>query len=362
MPQTRNPMFWSRAGTTLIVLGIYCLGTNVPLPGLDPEKVSTVLGSSGPAAIDRLSILSLGVMPLLNALILIEIVKLIAPGLRTWELATPGNRQRMDYVVIGLTLFMALLQAAGLASGLEEVSGLVSEPGTAFRAICVATLLGSTALVIAFVTLIDRAGLGSGLWLLFLTPALAALPRTLAQLAVLHERGEYSSNAILLGIAFTALAIAAIASIVLAARAAPATVATCIWTPIIANTGVTLLLLIDLWLVTQSADASAALTSPGTLFWSIALVPAVALVAWIYVRTVRPGGQPSPIPAAPIAASIAAILVAGSMLERQFGVVLPLNATQLIILAAVATTILVEWGFIPTPSDPAASEEISPQA
>jgi hypothetical protein len=76
----------------------------------------------------------------------------------------------------------------------------------------------------------------------------------------------------------------------------------------------------------------------------------------------RAGGQPGPVPAAPIAASLAAILVGGAILETQLGVLLPLNATQLIIAAAVATTILIDWGFIQTPSDTAASEEISPQA
>jgi hypothetical protein len=346
MPLTRDHMFWSRLGVTVAVLGAYCLGTNVPVPGLAPEKLAVFLHSTplGGGALDRVSIFSLGIMPLLNACLLLEALKLLAPSVRTWEL-TWHNRSRMSLAIVILALVMAVTQAAGVAHALAGVTGLVIEPEGAFHITCMATLVAGSAIAMAFANVIDRLGLGSGMWLLFLAPSLSALPRTLAGLAVLTENGEYSSQSLAITAAFTLVAVAAIVCIVRGARAAAPTVATCVWTPFIANIMAGLALLAAGWLASFGIGSGAgAIAAPGSPQWYVALALAVGLCAWLYERSYRRAGAVSPVPTATVAATLAAILLAGALLEQQLGILLPLGSVQLIIAAAVITSMIIEWG------------------
>lgn len=342
----QNTAFWSRLGITLAVLAAYYLGTNVPLPGLDAAQVGDLAQSSGIWGLKRLSIFSLGIMPLINALILLEILKLFVPDVRRWEHASPRNRDRLALVAVGLALIMGLIQGAGIASALEDVAGLVVQPGTVFRATCIATLLAGTATAIAFTGLIDRIGVGCGLWLVFLTPALAAMPSTLAQLAVLTAQGRYTSDAILFSGVYSALAIAAVIGIVLAARASRATVETCTWTPFVAGALATMPLIAVGWFATSSIDGAVGLALPGQPLWYAGLTISVVVTVWLYARSFARAGEANPVSPAPVAASLAAILIAGALLESQLGVLLPLRSTELIVVAAVASTLLIRWGFI----------------
>jgi preprotein translocase subunit SecY len=357
MPQARDTTFWSRLGVTIAVLAAYWVGSNVPLPGLDPERIAALTQTTGPSALARVSVLSLGIMPLLNALILFEIAKLVAPSLRQWETASFRNSDRLALIAVGLALVMALIQGAGLATALEDVSGLVTEPGTAFRAVCIATLLAGTALAIAFVGLIDRLGLGCGLWLIFLAPALAELPGILAGIAYLVERGEYAADTVFFSLLYSVLAIGAVIGIVLAARGARATIETCLWTPFLTSAVLFVPLLAIGWFAPPSIDKSLGIPGSGELAWNLGLAIAVFVTVWLYARSFARAGGASSVAVAPIAASLAAILIAGSLLESQMSALLPLRSTQLIVAAAVAATLLIRWGFVSVEDTPSEADE-----
>lgn len=346
MQWPRDETFWKRLGVTAAVLGAYYLGTNVPLPGIDAGALKQLAQTTDASALARLSVLSLGVMPLINTLLLLELLKLVAPGVRRWELASPRNRDRLSLIVIGVALVMALLQAGGIVTALEDVTGIVAEPGSAFRAVAIATLIAGTALAMLFATVIDRAGLGYGLWLVFLVPAFGELPRTLAGIGVLNGQGQYGSDLIVITAVYSVLAIAGVVSIVLSARASAATVATCIWTPFVATAVLTPALFMSGWLTTLDSDWAVAFATPGHITWYLALAVVVAGTVWLYRRSYASVGEAIPVPLAPIAGTLAAILIGAPMLETSLGVLLPLGSAQLIVAATVAAALLIRWGCV----------------
>ncbi len=131
MLQSLDGVFYRRLGVTLAALAVFRLGSYLPVPGVAPEVVAEVARHGG-NAIGRMSLFALGVMPLLNALILTELLKLAAPSVRRWEQA-PRNAGTFRYVVIGLALLLALAQGLGVARGLEGVTRLVAGAGAEFR-------------------------------------------------------------------------------------------------------------------------------------------------------------------------------------------------------------------------------------
>ena len=356
MLQSLDGAFYRRLAVTAAALAAYRLGVHVPVPGLVPETVAELF-KPGDHAVARLSIFALGIMPLLSALILAEIVKIIAPTARRWE--------GIHYAVIVAALLMAAVQGAGLAGALQDVPHLVADPGSSFRLICTATLVAGAALVIALAAVIDRAGLGMGVWLIFLAPALAELPQNLAAIAQLYEMGQYSAAAIARSALFTAIATAGVVSIILAAPTSAETRTISVWTLLIAYAVLAWLLIgIGLAISGGNLDAAAAAAAPGTAIRLVTLPAVVILIAWLYVRSYRLAGLPTPIPAAPIAAGLAAIALAAEMLQSQLETALPIGSVQLVVATVVATSILIDSGFIGGSERPLedAAEPLSPRA
>ena len=106
---------------TAAALLAYRVGSHIPLPGLEPR----VLAQIDANGIEHVSILALGVVPFVSALILFELAKVLAPQLRRWEQSTSANKITLDWMVLILALLVAAAQATGVAMALEGVSGLV---------------------------------------------------------------------------------------------------------------------------------------------------------------------------------------------------------------------------------------------
>ena len=89
---TLDGAFYRRLAVTAAALAVYRLGCAVPVPGLAADVVSQLARSSGflPTSV---SVCALGVVPLITVLILAELLRTLVPGLRRWELASPGNRE-----------------------------------------------------------------------------------------------------------------------------------------------------------------------------------------------------------------------------------------------------------------------------
>ena len=342
MLKTIDPALRRQLAVTAAALAGYCLGTNIPLPGLDAAALAQA-GHQDTEAIARLSVLAIGIMPLLNAMILFEVARLLLPAIRRWEAAKPRNANRMWLALVGLSMLLALIQAGGLATALEDVGGLVVEPGHAFRTVTIATLVAGSVVTIALMIVIDTAGTGFGLWLLFLASGLTELPRTVAGLTLATATGEYDATSLLLTLAFAALAIAAVVNLVIAARAAAPMIHSTLWTPIIALAAITPAMFMLGLFATWSTDRATDIALPGSALWYVGLAVVVAFVVWLYRRSYAAAGIALPVPPAPIIASLAGIIIGGALIEQYLAVVPPLGGTQLIIAATVGAAMLMQW-------------------
>lgn len=354
-----------RLAITAGVLIVYRLGCHIPLPGLSAPTVSQVFGIGG-TAVERISIFALGIGPLVGILILAELLKILVPGFRRWENADPRNATWLRGALIALALLAAAVQAAGLAGALENVTGLVDEPGTYFRAMCTATLVAGTALIIALARVISRDGVGSGIWIIFLAPALAELPQHMSTLFSAYVKGDYPLLGIILSVAFMAIAIAAVVSLLLAGSRSPAVGSACIWPMLITYAALPwILIAVGLIISGGDIDAAAAFVAPPNTIHPLVLAAIVGLAVFLYARSNRLAGTPLPMSAAPIGVVLTAIAIAAAVLPT-LGVPIPLGSGQLVIAAVVATSVLSDWGMIrrlegsEPPESP--SEPLSPRA
>src|SRR5262249_2988888 len=98
---------------TLGALLVWRLGIYIPLPGIDPSAWGQIFRSQA-GGIHRISIFALGVNPYISAFILIQLMTMASPTLA-----------KVRY----LSVLLAVVQAYGVAVGLEGVGHLVSDHG-----------------------------------------------------------------------------------------------------------------------------------------------------------------------------------------------------------------------------------------
>ena len=186
--------FARRLAVTAVALIIYRLGAHIPLPGLDPHALSLLYGvrrHSRRAHLHRRARhLPACQRPHPGRAGEARSFRRCGGGLAS----DPRNRDRLNRWIVLLAIGAAIVQGTGYARALEGVTQLVTEPGVPFRIACMATLVAGTAFVIWLADLITRHGLGSGVWLLFVVPALADLPRRIAAIGGLLGEASISDE------------------------------------------------------------------------------------------------------------------------------------------------------------------------
>jgi len=307
---SRNPELLRRAGITLGLLAVVYAGGWVPLPGID---VSPLVGPT-PAhntAVARLSIMSLGITPLLSALILAEVAMIAAPPLRSW-VGRGSNRDVLAGWTTVVALLLAAYQANGIAVALENVRGIVDTPGLTFRLGIVVTLVAATALLVWLASLISRHGIGHGVWVLVALPYVGSFVQAL--IAQATHWGPASVVSVAVSIAFVALAAAGLAALSMTTPrlADPEEVP---WAIILGFAAASVLLVapvLVLWLVgadVSSFDLDATLAGRNAVVLPVLTVPLVILL-----RRRSFGFKPWAAPAMPLALATALLVAVATAL------------------------------------------------
>ncbi|MDI1444518.1 DUF2007 domain-containing protein [Polyangium sp. 6x1] len=151
--------FTSRILVTVVALAVAIAGPRlVPLPGIDtsalPSKVSLV----------NVSVFALGLLPVIVAAQLVEIVAWLVPALRPLRHAGPERREKLGRATVLLAMVFALVQAWGISVWLGAWQFGASPLVT------VASLLAGTSLLVLLAAWVTRRGLGNGYALLFFVP------------------------------------------------------------------------------------------------------------------------------------------------------------------------------------------------
>jgi preprotein translocase subunit SecY len=174
-----------RIAFTLGALLVFRLGTYVPLPGVNVIDA-------------RLSIFSLGILPYLSVAILIQLGSMVSSKLSGLARGGETGRRKIARWTVGVTMFLTAFQAFGIASKLQDIPNLVSDPGGLFVLSTTVTLTGGTIFLIWLSEQITARGIGNGLARILFASVAAGMPRAVAKVLELGRRGVVSSGGILL--------------------------------------------------------------------------------------------------------------------------------------------------------------------
>ncbi|MGD9915065.1 MAG: preprotein translocase subunit SecY [Rhizobiaceae bacterium] len=212
---------------TLGALLVYRLGTYIPLPGINPDAFAQAFQSQSNGilgifnafaggAVERMAIFALGIMPYISASIIMQLMTSVVPSLEALKKEGEQGRKVINQYTRYGTVLLALVQAYGIAVGLEGGNGIVTEAGWFFRLSAVLTLVGGTMFLMWLGEQITARGIGNGISLIIFAGIVAGLPHAIGGTLELGRTGALSTG-LILGI--IVLAIIVIAFIVFFERA-----------------------------------------------------------------------------------------------------------------------------------------------
>ena len=200
---------FARLRFVLIALLIYRIGTHIPVPGIDPEQLAslfdqnqgTILGLANVfsgGALERMSILALGILPYISASIIMQLMTAVTPQLEQLKKEGEAGRRKISQWTRYLTVVLALVQGSGMTVGLAN-QGLTYATGPSFYVTAVASLMTGAVFMMWLGEQITERGVGNGISLLIFAGIVAGLPAAIGQSLEQARQGEISIL-ILLGI------------------------------------------------------------------------------------------------------------------------------------------------------------------
>ena len=220
----------SRIFFTLGALIVARIGTYIPMPGIDPAALALQIQQQGSGlldvfntlaggAVNRMAIFALGIMPYISASIIMQLMTTVFPELEALKKEGEAGRKVINQYTRYFTVALAIVQAYGIAIGLEHFGGtgqIVMEPGWFFRIGAVITLTGGTMLLMWIGEQITSRGVGNGISLIIFAGIVAGFPQVIAQTLEQARTGAMSP---LLALFFFVVAAALVAFIVVMERA-----------------------------------------------------------------------------------------------------------------------------------------------
>jgi preprotein translocase subunit SecY len=193
---------------TIGALIVFRLCSFVPLPGIDPQALAQLFNQTAGGVLDfvnmfsggaleRMSIIALGIMPYITASIVVQLMGSIYEPWKALKKEGESGRKKLNQYTRFGTVVLTIFQGYGIAVGLEgwgASSGIsaVIDPGWFFRVSTIITLLGGTMFLMWLGEQITSRGIGNGISLIIMAGIVAQLPMALGGLFEQTRTGAIS--------------------------------------------------------------------------------------------------------------------------------------------------------------------------
>ncbi|MBC7581200.1 MAG: preprotein translocase subunit SecY [Tardiphaga sp.] len=183
---------------TIGALVLFRLLSFVPIPGIDPRAMAALyqtqsggvldfFNTFSGGALERMSVVALGVMPYITASIVVQLgATLYAPWQQLRKEGETGRKklnQYTRYLTVALTMVQGYLIATGLEGlGAKQGINAVVDPGMLFRVAATISLIGGTLFLMWIGEQITSRGIGNGISLIIMAGIVARLPQGIGQL------------------------------------------------------------------------------------------------------------------------------------------------------------------------------------
>ncbi|MFA5355437.1 MAG: preprotein translocase subunit SecY [Candidatus Paceibacterota bacterium] len=210
----RNKIFF-----VLGVFAVFRIMANIPVPGIDTEKLQDLFSSNQllgmlnmftGGAMDKISIVMMGLGPYITAVIILQLLTMIFPALeRIYKEEGEAGKKRFNQWGRIATVPLAFLQGYAMLS-LFQSQGYIAVLSGQVLAIALLTITAGTVLLMWLGELATEKGIGNGVSLLIFAGIVADVPNNIRQAVLTWDPSQLTGYLLFFG-----MSIAIIASVVL---------------------------------------------------------------------------------------------------------------------------------------------------
>ncbi|MDO5729799.1 MAG: preprotein translocase subunit SecY [Actinomycetaceae bacterium] len=194
-PDLRNKLLFS-----LLIMGLFRLGSFIPTPGVSTPNVQQCIAQQGQTslldlvnmfsggALLQLSVFALGIMPYITASIIVQLLRVVIPRFDDLHKEGQAGQAKLTQYTRYLTIFLGVLQSStiiSLAVSNRLFPGcstpIVPNNNPMTFGIMVLVMTAGTGVIMWLGELITERGIGNGMSLLIFTSITATLPAQLYQ-------------------------------------------------------------------------------------------------------------------------------------------------------------------------------------
>ena len=184
VPEVRKKFIW-----TIILVAIFRMGIHIPVPGVDSNFLKTLTEQSqlisfydliSGGAFSDFSILALGVMPYINASIIMQLLTIAIPQLEQLQKEGQEGRKKIQNATRYLAIGIAILLSFGILSQLG--SDAITDKGIVNYITIISSLVAGSMFCIWLGDQITVKGFGNGTSILIFINIISRIPKIIYSL------------------------------------------------------------------------------------------------------------------------------------------------------------------------------------
>lgn len=195
---------------TLLIIVAYRIGASIPIPGINAEAVKSLFAAQSGGllgfldmfsggALNRMSVFSMGIMPYINASIIMSLMQgaHVIPYLDRLAKEGEQGRKKLTQITRYATLILGAIQSFGLTMAISRMptpSGMpiVVDPSMSWIIMTVTTLVTGTVLIMWLGEQVTERGIGNGISLIIFAGIVERLPHAVLGVIKLVRMEELS--------------------------------------------------------------------------------------------------------------------------------------------------------------------------
>ncbi len=189
------PELKSKILFTLMIIVLYRLGSNLPMPWIDPDSVDSVVNATGSAlgwlntlsggALAQGTLFALSVSPYITASIVIQLLTIAIPKFEQWSKEGEAGKKKLSAITRGLTVVLALVTSIGYTMLMEAQGALTFTHSHAdwdswekwfARIVLVLTYCAGASVIMWLAERINEKGIGNGISVILFANIIARFP------------------------------------------------------------------------------------------------------------------------------------------------------------------------------------------
>lgn len=189
IPELKNKILF-----TLMIIVLYRLGSNLPMPWVDPSMFETYFNTTGGGlswlnmlsggALARATLFALSVSPYITSSIVIQLLTIAIPKFEKWAKEGEAGKKKLSAITRVLTVVLALVTAIGYTMFMSSQSMLTFtsngewtgfHKGLAYVVLVLAYCAGAS-IIMWLAEKINEKGIGNGISIILFANIIARLP------------------------------------------------------------------------------------------------------------------------------------------------------------------------------------------